>query len=89
MLTTPKFETGQGTLNENVLETHHSLWTPEAFARVGPCAIYEPDHETYFVVYWKPGADPLDPEWALDTYGGIGRGLKRLARSVKGSIRKG
>jgi len=88
MLTTPKFETGQGELNANVLETHRSLWTPEELRRVAPCDIYEPDHRTYFVVYWKPGVSRFDPEWAADTYGGVGRGMKHLARSVKGAIKK-
>ncbi len=51
MLTTPKFDTGQGTLHGNPLETHHSVWTLDDFKKLGPCKIRLADSSTYVVAF--------------------------------------
>lgn len=55
IVTTPKFETGQKSSCDNLLETHRSLWGPKLFNSIGPCQIRMADRATYVVVYSKPG----------------------------------
>lgn len=51
LLTTPKYETGQGELLGNPLERHQSLWTKKDFRRIGKCMVALADRDTYVVAY--------------------------------------
>lgn len=51
VLSTPRFETGQGAACGNEYERHRSLWTKADFRENGPCRILLPDRATYVVVF--------------------------------------
>lgn len=55
IVTTPRYETGQGPLCGNELERHRSLWKAKDFEKLGRAIVKTVDGATYVAVLLKPG----------------------------------
>jgi hypothetical protein len=55
IVTTPRYETGQGPLCGNELERHRSLWKAKDFEKLGRAIVKTVDGATYLAVLLKPG----------------------------------
>lgn len=59
ILTTPKYDTAQIDLCNNLLERHRSVWGRKDFRALGKCSIALADKGTYVVAYPGPLAKPF------------------------------
>jgi hypothetical protein len=60
ILTTPKYETGQGDLCANELERHRSLWTAREFRKFERATVKTLDRSMLLAVLLKPGVPEPD-----------------------------